>query len=73
VGAWILDIPVGKYAFELSWDWFSGEFLMIWQPLILGCLICGTIAALLGIISVKLLWRLMVIRNWARRKNKQVD
>jgi len=75
VGAWILQIPVGHYAFEMSWEWFTDEFLMIWQPLILGSLICGVIAAVAGIIFVRLAWRLIVIRSWLQRqrKNKKND
>lgn len=71
VGAWVLNIPVGQYAFEVSWEWFKGEFLMIWQPLILGCLICGVVSALLAIIFTRLSWRLIVIRSWLQRQRKK--
>ena len=70
VGAWVLQIPVGQHAFTMSWHWFTNEFLMIWQPLMLGCLICGIIAALLGVVFVRLMWRLIVIRNWLRRRRR---
>ncbi len=70
VGAWVLNIPVGHYAFEVSWQWFSNEFLMIWKPLLLGCVICGTIAAGLGILLVRLIWRLVVVRSWIERKKR---
>jgi hypothetical protein len=71
VGAWILQMPVSQSEFTMSWEWFSTEFLTIWQPFLLGCLICGIIAALLGILFVRIGWRLVVIRSWLRRRAKK--
>jgi uncharacterized protein (DUF2062 family) len=59
--------------FNLSWDWFSHEFLLVWQPLLLGCLICGVLAALLGVFIVRLSWRLVVIRSWLQRARKNLE
>ncbi|MFT7413449.1 MAG: hypothetical protein ACI9FO_000094 [Methylophagaceae bacterium] len=70
VGAWVLDVPLGQYAFTMTWEWFTHEFLAIWQPLLLGSLISGVTGALLAILFVRLLWRLMVIRSWLERKKK---
>lgn len=70
LGAWVLQIPMQHYAFSLSWEWFSHEFLNIWQPLLLGSVICGIVAALLGILFVRLIWRLVVIRSWLSRPHK---
>ncbi len=70
VGAWVLQLPVEPQAFSMTWDWFSHEFLSIWQPLLLGSLICGTLAALFGMLIVKLSWRLVVIHHWRQRKRR---
>jgi len=70
VGAWVLQLPVEAHAFTLSWQWFTHEFIAIWQPLLLGSVICGLIAALSGILIVRFVWRLIVIRNWLKRKHK---
>ncbi|OUR64693.1 ATP-binding protein [Methylophaga sp. 42_25_T18] len=70
IGAWVLQVPVGQYSFELTWEWFSHEFLAIWQPLLLGSFICGIIAAVIGVIVVRIVWRLIVIRNWLQRRHK---
>lgn len=70
IGAWVLDVPVEQYAFTMTWEWFTHEFLAIWQPLLLGSFICGVIAALLAILFVRLFWRLIVIRSWLQRKKK---
>lgn len=70
LGAWVLDLPVEQYAFTMTWEWFTHEFLAIWQPILLGSFICGVIAALSAILFVRLLWRLMVIHSWLQRKKK---
>ena len=70
VGAWVMQIPAGHPAFTLTWDWFGKEFLTIWQPFLLGCLICGIVASLLGVLFVRIAWRISVIRSWYRRKHK---
>jgi len=70
LGAWVLDVPLGQYAFTMTWQWFTHEFLAIWQPLLLGSFICGVTAGLLAILFVRLLWRIMVIRSWLQRKKK---
>ena len=68
VGAYILELPVSDQTFAMSWDWFATEFMAIWQPLLLGCFILGTIAAILAILLVRLCWRVMVLRSWAKRQ-----
>lgn len=70
VGAWILNIPADEQTFIMSWEWFTTDFLAMWQPLLLGSFICGTVAALLGVVIVRLLWRLIVVRSWVKRQNK---
>ncbi len=68
VGAWVLQIPVEHHTFILSWQWLTHEFLVIWQPFLLGTLICAICASLLGILFVRVVWRMMVVRSWLQRK-----
>ncbi len=72
LGAWILDVPPRHVHFSLSWAWFSGEFLAVWKPLLLGCLLAGLSCALLGSLFVRLAWRAMVVRNWRLRKRRRM-
>ena len=44
------------------------ELQHIWQPLLLGSLIVGTVIAGLGYVLTLLYWRIWVSRNWQRRK-----
>ena len=71
LGAWALKKPIGHYNFSLSWEWLRSEFLLIWQPLLLGSFIYGIIAAISWVILVRLLWRLLVIRRWLQRQHKK--
>ena len=74
VGAWILGTPVRVIHFEdISWDWLTSELAAIWEPFLLGCLICGLVCAIIGAISVRLLWRLNVVRQWERRKRERAS
>jgi uncharacterized protein (DUF2062 family) len=77
VGTWFLQVPAGHHTFNLSWQWLTHEFLLMWQPLLLGSLICGLVSALIGMLFVHFIWRRMVIRNWEirqrRKKNKSTE
>jgi len=57
VGAWSLMLPKQTIVFHWSWSWFLQEIVHIWKPLLLGCLVCGFIAGLIGYISVLIAWR----------------
>lgn len=71
VGTQILSEPLGQYAFNWSLEWFGREFAAVWQPLLLGSVICGLLAALLSVVFVRLIWRLVVIRNWLARRHSE--
>lgn len=57
VGQRVLDLPPQPFAFEFSIEWLTGSFVAIWEPLLLGGLLLGTLAALLGYVALDLLWR----------------
>ena len=73
VGTWVLDTPVTDMEFALSIDWLQNELSVIWQPFLLGCLICGIVAATVGNILVRLVWRYLVLQNWQKRKNDRLS
>lgn len=73
IGAWLLDsTPV---SFSLRFDqWhdlleLSGN---IFKPLLLGGLIGGTLCSLAGYLSINLLWRLSVAREWKKRRCQRI-
>lgn len=71
VGTWVLDVPTRKYSFELTWDWLMSELGAIWEPFLLGCLICAIVSAVLGYILIRIFWRIHVIRSWQKRHNRR--
>lgn len=71
LGAWLLGVEVAASEFELSWDWFQGNLRHIWQPLLLGSLICGWVSGVTLMLTARLLWRLHVIRRWRERRARR--
>jgi uncharacterized protein len=57
VGQQLLRLPPQPFTFEFSAEWLSGSFVTLWQPLLLGGILLGALAAGLGYIALDLLWR----------------
>ncbi|ANB01076.1 DUF2062 domain-containing protein [Ectothiorhodospira sp. BSL-9] len=70
MGRYLMGEPARGFSFELSLSWFTGELLLIWQPLLLGSLLMSTMAALAGYISIRLLWRLHILRRLADKRRR---
>lgn len=68
VGAAVLGTPAKHFNFELSWDWVTGGLANIWEPFLLGCLLCGLFGGLLSSALVRLLWRWYAIHRWHQRR-----
>ncbi len=71
VGAWILQVPTQHVEFTLTITWLMEELGAIWEPFLFGCLVMGTFAALAGNITIRLVWRLVVVRSWQARLRKR--
>jgi len=70
LGAAVLGIEPGPFTFELSLDWMQNVFTSVWLPLTLGCLIIGSIAAILGYIALDGLWRYS-LHDYKTKKRKK--
>lgn len=68
LGAWLLGQRAPNLPFEPSLQWFWQELNWIWQPFLLGSLVCGIVASLTGYVSVQLLWRLYVVQAMRSRR-----
>ena len=68
VGTWILQTPIQHIDFQVSMEWLSTELIAIWQPFLLGCFVVGAVCGLLGFVSIRLLWRLHIIRHIKERR-----
>lgn len=71
IGTLLLGAPERTMPMELSLTWLSAEIQHLWQPLLVGSLLIGVIAALIGYSATMLYWRLWVYRNWQRRKMRR--
>jgi hypothetical protein len=71
VGAWILNEPVKKLKFELTWEWIGAELVDKWEPFLLGCLVCGMVAGVSGYLLMRLVWRLFIVKQWLARKKQR--
>lgn len=67
VGAFCMNTPPQPFHFELSWQYLSDQMSTIGPPFLLGCAICGTVAAIAGYFGIRGLWRYSVVRSWQQR------
>jgi uncharacterized protein len=71
-GATVMGVTVEAIEFELSWNWISHSLILVWQPFLLGCLICGIFFGSVGYLVINTLWRWEAVRRWeARVKNRR--
>ena len=68
VGTWLLQTPIQHVDFQISMEWLSTELVAIWQPFLLGCFTVSTVSGLIGFVSVRLLWRLHLVRHIKERR-----
>ena len=71
LGLKLLRLQPQPFRFELSLAWFSDQFVTIWQPLLLGCILLGALAALAGYIALDLLWRASLADYLAARRRRK--
>ena len=68
VGAFVMGQEIISSDYQLTAQWFTDQLDLIWQPFLLGCFICGTISAAIAYSTIRLLWRLHIIRHIKERK-----
>lgn len=71
-GSWMLGWQPRHFNFDWSLDWFVHEASQIWQPLLLGCVVAGTLSALLGFTVMRLLWRWHLVQHLRRRREQRL-
>lgn len=73
LGAWLLNVEVATDQFEWSWMWFTEQLTAIWWPFLLGCLICGWVSGLTGLVFARMMWNLHIIRRWRARRKRRAE
>ena len=71
LGAWLLGQELEVTQIDLSFDWSADRFGEIWQPFLLGCVVCGWVSGVTLYVLVHLVWRLEVGRRWHKRRKKR--
>lgn len=71
VGAWILDRHVSVADLSLDWDWLTANMGNIGYPLLVGSLVCGLAAGLLGFATVRISWRMHIVSRWRLRREQR--
>ena len=54
-----------------NFEWFMDQIGQIWQPLILGCLMCGSVVGVTGFVAVRLYYRWRITRYKQRKRSRQ--
>jgi len=70
VGATLLGHEAVPFNIVLSIDWLRTTFVSIWQPLLLGCVLVGSIASLISYALLDVVWRLS-LRDYKTRKRNE--
>jgi len=71
LGAWLLGADLVTDAPEMSWQWFQAQFWLIWQPLLVGCLVCRWVSGLPLMVLARVGWRMHVVRRWRHRARER--
>jgi uncharacterized protein (DUF2062 family) len=69
VGAAALRVPVRNFHFQLSFKWLQYGLGPLWEPFLIGCLLCSVVAGLVGWISLELIWRWSVGKRYRTRRD----
>ncbi len=72
VGAFILGKAATAPSGPLSYDILIQEFSQLWQPFVLGSIVCGLILALISYIAIRIYWRSQVLQGWSKRKAQRL-
>lgn len=71
IGRFLLGFPEHEFSIELSFDWLAHSFGNIWAPLTLGCLLCGSLAAVIGFLVLDALWRASIAEYLDKRRRRR--
>ena len=73
VGQELLGVPAQPFDFEMSLEWVLTKFSAIWQPLLVGCIVVGAVAAVIGFVLLDVAWRYSIHDYKARKRRKRRD
>lgn len=68
VGCVVLDVQPQRFAFRFSFEWLQYGLGPMWEPFLIGCLICSALAAATGWVGLELVWRWQVRSKYRARR-----
>jgi len=71
LGSKILGLEEQPFEFEMSINWVTQKFVHIWQPMLLGSVLLGASAALLGYVVLDGLWRYSLANYKSRKRDER--
>ena len=70
IGCLLLGQPDELNSIDMSIEWLTTQIALVWQPLLLGALVCGFTMGTTGYMAVRLYWRRKIIRQWRLRRER---
>jgi len=71
LGRTILGREPQPFDFELTFDWLFERFALVWQPLLLGSVLLGTLLSLAGYLVLEFAWRATIFDYISRRRQRR--
>ncbi len=68
VGTWLMGSSGNDVELELTLASMKESLAAIWQQLYLGSLICALVAAVVGFLGIRLIWRMHIVQYMRRRR-----
>jgi len=68
IGCAVLNVEPQRFKFQFSFEWLPYGLGPMWEPFLLGCLICAVLASLTGWIGLELVWRWQVRSKYRARR-----
>ncbi len=72
-GLLLLGMDPQPFAIELTLEWLNEGFLAIWQPLLLGCFLLGSLAGLIGYVVLDIFWRASLSDYLQKRRKRRAE
>ncbi|WP_154660069.1 DUF2062 domain-containing protein [Pseudomonas parafulva] len=69
-GAWLLQVPPRTLPEELTFEWITDQLATVWQPFLLGSVVCGVVLGVAAYFTTLLYWRWWIGRQWRRRRGR---
>lgn len=67
-GAWLMQVPPRSLPDALTFEWITDQLATVWQPFLLGSVVCGVVLGIVAYFTTLLYWRWWIGRQWRRRK-----